>query len=163
VAFDDLKEFGGRVYSGMAIGGEHTWLYPDGLWQERKVAPDQWTFTFSSMKRRTRSAPEGSGAPVGTGYHWFILAHQRVRKRDRDTYETVMEGIKFKVAHRRPHWRRWSTEYPDSEPERAILIRILEEELARLKSGYPPQPPGDAIGQSSGLWVRVPDPSMRAR
>jgi hypothetical protein len=87
------------------------------------------------MKRRTRSAPEGSGAPVGTGYHWFILAHQRVRKRDRDTYETVMEGVKFKVAHRRPHWRRWSTEYPDSEPEREILVRILEEELARLKGG----------------------------
>jgi hypothetical protein len=94
------------------------------------------------MKRRTRSAPEGSGAPVGTGYHWFILAHQRVRKRDRDTYETVMEGVKFKVAHRRPHWRRWSTEYPDHEPEREILIRILEEQLRKLRSGTAP----DAIG-----------------
>jgi hypothetical protein len=119
----------------MSIGGEHVWEYPDGLWQERKVAPDRWIFTFSSLKKRARSAPEGSGAPVGTGYHWFILAHQVVRKRDKDTYETSMEGVKFKIAHRRPHWRAWSTAYPDHEPEREILIRILEEELRALRSG----------------------------
>jgi hypothetical protein len=138
MAYDDLKQFGAGTYSGMAIGGEHTWLYPDGLWKERKVAPDRWTFTFSSPKRRTRHAPEGSGAPVGTGYHWFILAHQRVRKRDSDGYETFMEGVKFKIAHRRPHWRHWSTDYPDHEPEREILIRILEGELERLRSGGVP-------------------------
>jgi hypothetical protein len=134
VAYDDLKEFGGKVYSGMSIGGEHTWEYPDGLWQERKVAPDRWTFTFSSLKRRVRCAPEGSGAPVGTGYHWFILAHQKVQKRDKDTYETLMQGVKYKIAHRRPHWRAWSTAYPDHESEREALIRILEEEIAALKS-----------------------------
>ena len=142
MAYDDLKESGGKVYSGMSIGGEHTWLYSDGLWQERKVSPERWTFTFSSLKKRTRCAPEGSGAPAGTCYHWFILAHQKVRKRDKDTYETFMEGIKFKVAHKRPHWRGWSTDYPDHEPERAILIRILEEELARLKSGNVRDPRG---------------------
>ncbi|HMA05855.1 MAG TPA: hypothetical protein VKO45_08015 [Methanomicrobiales archaeon] len=138
MAFDDLKEFQGRIYSGMAVGGEHLWVYPEGIWEERKVAPDRWDFRFSSLKRRARSAPEGSGAPVGTGYHWFILAHQRVRKRDKDTYETLMEGIKFKVAHRRPHWRFWSTEYPDHESEREILIRILEAQLEQLRSGHVP-------------------------
>jgi hypothetical protein len=135
VAYDDLKESGGRVYSGMSVGGKHAWEYPEGLWQERKVAPDRWIFTFSSLKKRLHSAPENSGAPAGTGYHWFILAHQKVRKRDKDTYETFMEGVKFKVAHRRPHWRGWSTSYPDHESEREILIRILDEELARLRSG----------------------------
>jgi hypothetical protein len=25
-------------------------------------------------------APEGSGVPVGTEYHWYVLAHQNVRK-----------------------------------------------------------------------------------
>jgi hypothetical protein len=45
-----------------------------------------------------------------------------------------MEGVKYKVAHKRPHWRGWSTDYPDHEPERQILIRILEEQLAELKS-----------------------------
>jgi len=149
VAYDDLKESGGEVYTGMAIGGEHTWLYPDGIWQERKIAPGRWTFTFSSIKRRTRSAPEGSGAAIGTGYHWFILAHQRVRKRDKDSYETFMEGVKFKVAHRRPHWRHWSTEYPDQEPEREVLIRILENELARLREGTSPELHGFERGEGS--------------
>jgi hypothetical protein len=46
-----------------------------------------------------------------------------------------MEGVKYKVAHKRPHWRGWSTEYPDHDPEREILIRILEEQLAALKRG----------------------------
>jgi hypothetical protein len=142
VAYDDLKEFRGKVYSGMPVGGEHIWEYPHGIWREQKTAPDRWVFSFSSLKTRGRKAPEGSGVPVGTGYHWFILAHQKVRKLDKDTYETSMEGVKFKVAHKRPHWRDWSTEYPDHEPEREILIRILEEYLAEMKSGTNPEPRG---------------------
>jgi hypothetical protein len=135
VAFDDLKTYQGQVYSGMSIGGTHVWEYPRGVWEERKVAPDRWVFSFQSGKKRARKAPEGSGALPGTQYHWFILAHQRVRKVDQDTYETVMEGVKYKGAHKRPYWRRWSTDYPDHEPEREILIRILEEYLAELKEG----------------------------
>jgi len=99
------------------------------------VAPDRWVFSFRSEKKRARKAPEGSGALPGTEYHWFILAHQKVRKLDQDTYETFMEGVKYKVAHKRPSWRHWSTEYPDNEPEREILIRILEAYLADLKDG----------------------------
>jgi len=137
VAFDDLKKFQGQVYSGMSIGGTHVWDYPHGVWQEQKVAPDRWVFSFRSGKKRVRKAPEGSGALPGTQYHWFILAHQRVRKVDQDTYETVMQGVKYKIAHKRPHWRHWSTEYPDNEPEREILIRILEQYLAELKAGTP--------------------------
>jgi hypothetical protein len=135
MAFDDLKTFHGQVYSGMSIGGSHVWDYPHGVWKEEKVAADRWVFTFRSEKKRTRKAPEGSGALPGTRYHWFILAHQFVRKVDQDTYETVMEGTKYKVAHRRPYWRHWSTEYPDKEPEREVLIRILEEYLAGVKEG----------------------------
>jgi hypothetical protein len=44
-----------------------------------------------------------------------------------------MEGVRYKVARKRPHWQRWSTEYPDQEPEREIRIRILGEQLAALK------------------------------
>jgi hypothetical protein len=135
VAFDDLKKFQGQVYSGMSIGGTHVWDYPHGVWQEQKVAPDRWVFSFASGKKRVRKAPEGSGALPGTQYHWFILAHQRVRKVDQDRYETVMQGVKYKIAHKRPYWRHWSTEYPDNEPEREILIRILEQYLAELKEG----------------------------
>jgi len=138
VAFDDLKTFRGNVYSGMSIGGRHVWDYPHGSWQEQKVAPDRWEFSFRSEKKRVHEAPAGSGALPGTQYHWFILAHQRVRKVDQDTYETAMEGVKYKIAHKRPHWRRWSTEYPGNAPEREILIRILEEYLAELRGGEKP-------------------------
>jgi hypothetical protein len=162
VGYDDIKRFNGRACSGMSIGGRHVWEYPNGLWDERKTAPDRWDFTFSSIKRRTRSAPAGSGVPAGSQYHWyirevttafrrwtrsdsdrmettgfsrwsFIMAHQRVRKLDQDEYETFMEGVKYKVAHRRPHWRAWSSEYPGNRTEREVLIAILEEQLAKLK------------------------------
>ncbi len=142
VAFDDLKTYQGQVYSGMSIGGTHVWDYPHGVWQEKKVAPDRWVFSFRSGKKRSRKSPEGSGALPGTQYHWFILAHQRVRKVDQDTYETVMEGVKYKVAHKRPYWRGWSTDYPDHEPEREILVRILENYLAELKEENGEPSPG---------------------
>jgi hypothetical protein len=137
VAYDDLKRHEGRTYSGMAVGGRHVWEYTGGLWDERKAAPDRWEFTFSSVKRRTRNAPDGSGVPPGSQYHWYILAHQKVRKLDADAYETFMEGVKYKVAHKRPHWRNWSSEYPDNEPETAVVSRILEEELGKVKSLEP--------------------------
>jgi hypothetical protein len=141
MAYDDLKAHEGRVYTGMAVGGRHVWEYNGGLWDERKAAPDRWDFTFSCVKRRTRGAPEGSGVPAGTQYHWYILAHQRVRKLDADAYDTFMEGRKFKVAHRRPHWRAWSSEYPDSEPEGAVIARALEAELASVRAGDTRGPP----------------------
>src|SRR5947209_9869352 len=137
VAYDDVKEFGGETYSGMAVGGEHTWLYPNGLWRETKVAPDRWDFTFNSIKERERSAPPGSGVPVGTQYHWYILAHQRVRKIDADSYTTLMSGVKYKIAHKRPHWRKWSSEYPDQPSESQKLSDVLEETLARLHESAP--------------------------
>lgn len=133
MAYDDLKEFEGEKYSGMSVGGRHTWIYPNGVWREGKVAPDRWEFTFSSRKERERSAPEGSGVPDGTQFHWFILAHQRVRKVDKDSYTTLMDGLKYKLAHKRPHWRKWSNEYPDQEPERERLIGIFESTLADLR------------------------------
>jgi hypothetical protein len=134
MAYDDLKEFDGQAYRGMSVGGEHRWLYPNGRWQERKVAPDRWEFTFSSTKERERSAPEGSGVPEGTQFHWYILAHQRVRKIDKDSYTTFMDGVKYKIAHKRPQWRKWSDEYPDQIPERERLIGILEGSLAELRA-----------------------------
>ncbi len=133
MVYDDVKDFGGQQYTGMAVGGEHVWIYPHGLWRERKVTPDRWEFTFSSLKEREGEAPEGSGALPDTQYHWYILAHQRVRKVDKDSYTTLMEGVKYKVAHKRPHWLRWSSEYPEQPTDRERLIVILEEALARVR------------------------------
>ena len=146
MAFDDLKKFRGHVYSGMSVGGTHVWEYPHGIWQEQKVAPDRWAFSVRSDKKREHAAPEGSGALPGTQYHWYILAHQRVKKLDQDTYETIMEGVKYKAAHKRPNWRYWSTEYPDQEVEREILIRILKEQLEALKDGCTGRTTGRATG-----------------
>jgi hypothetical protein len=140
MAYDDLKEFEGETYTGAAVGGEHTWLYPNGLWRETKVAPDRWDFTFQSIKERERSAPPGSGVPVGTQYHWYILAHQRVRKIDADSYTTLMSGVKYKIAHKRPHWRKWSSAYPDQPSETEKLINVLEETVARLRESTPAPP-----------------------
>jgi hypothetical protein len=74
--FNALKSFNGQIYSGMAVGGSHTWNYDQGVWKETKEEPDLWKIEYQTTKRRARNAPKGSGAPVGTEYHWFIVAHQ---------------------------------------------------------------------------------------
>lgn len=74
--FNALKSFHGQVYTGMAVGGSHTWNYEAGVWRETKEEPDLWSIDWSANKRRARRAPEGSGAGVGTEYHWFVVAHQ---------------------------------------------------------------------------------------
>ena len=141
MTYDDVKSFGSRRYTGMRVGGHHDWDYPDGRWQETKVSPGQWDFTFRSTKRRRRPAPEGSGAEAGTMFHWFVLAHQRVRKVDANTYETFMEGAKHKVGHRKPSWRRWSSESPASTAARDRVAEILEETLRGLRGAPPVVPP----------------------
>lgn len=134
MAYDDLKEFNGQKYMGMPIGGKHIWNYPNGIWKEEKVAPDRWVFTFRSLKRRERAAPVDSGVPIDTQYHWYILADQRARKVDEDSYETMMEGVKYKISHKRPYWRKWSSEYPNNIADRDRIIAILEDTLERLKN-----------------------------
>lgn len=74
--FNELKSFQGQAYSGMAVGGSHTWNYDQGVWKETKEEPDLWKVDYKTTKRRARNAPKGSGAPVGTEYHWFIVGHQ---------------------------------------------------------------------------------------
>jgi hypothetical protein len=133
MGYDDLKDHNGKKYMGMPVGGSHEWSYPNGRWRERKVAPDRWNFVFESVKRREESAPANSGAPLNTQYHWCILADQRVRKVDKDAYETFMEGLKFKVAHKRPHWLKWSTEYPNNISDRDKTLSILEEVAEKLR------------------------------
>jgi hypothetical protein len=135
MAYDDLKEFEGEEYSGMRVGGSHTWHYTDALWREEKISPDAWAFTLTSVKKRDQSAPPGSGAAVFTEYHWYLLAHQWVRKIDADSYTTFMSGLKYKVAHRRPHWQRWSNEYPGNDSERERIVEILSHTLDRLRTG----------------------------
>jgi hypothetical protein len=74
--YNMLKSYKGQVYSGMAVGGSHIWQYDEGVWKETKDEPDLWKIDYKATKRRMRKAPKGSGAPIGTEYHWFIVGHQ---------------------------------------------------------------------------------------
>jgi hypothetical protein len=128
--YNECKDFEGKKYTSMRVGGTHQWYYDKGEWKEKKITPDKWEFTYATNKRRAWQAPEGSGVPVGTEYHWYLLAHQNVRKLDANSYTTSMEGLKYKLAHKRAEIGKWSsTDYAQKER----LIQILEGLIDQLK------------------------------
>ena len=138
--YDAFKEFEGRRYTGMRVGRGHKWNYDSGVWTEKKVTPDQWEIHYAVTKRRVGRAPEGSGVPVGTGYHWYILAHQNVTKLDANEYTTSMTGMKFKLAHRRADKGTWNAS-EDLEREAAVneakSARPKRAERTRLRAATP--------------------------
>ena len=127
--YNEFKEFEGHRYTGMKIGRSHKWYYDKGEWREKKVTPDEWTFSYAVTKRRAGRAPEGSGVPVGTEYHWYILAHQNVAKLNANDYSTSMTGIKFKLAHKRADNEKWSA---SDRAQRRRLIKLLERVIEDL-------------------------------
>ncbi|OJD20066.1 hypothetical protein AJ78_00083 [Emergomyces pasteurianus Ep9510] len=143
--YNSLKQFKGQIYSGMAVGGSHTWEYQPGTWHETKEEPDLWKIDYRATKRRAgrrRLAPKGSGAPVGTEYHWYIVAHQYVRKMDANTYETHMTGSKYKLAHKGAEARSWSV--PSVKGQREREIELLEDAGRRVR-GLPPVLAGEKV------------------
>ena len=129
-SYNKYKDFEGQKYTGMKVGGSHKWYYDKGEWKEKKITPDKWEFTYAVDKKRAWQAPEGSGVPVGTEYHWYILAHQNVRKLDANSYATSMTGLKYKLAHKRVERERWSA---TDNAQRKRLIQILQELIDQLK------------------------------
>src|ERR1041384_7310011 len=127
--YDELKEFRGKRYTGMRVGRSHKWRYDAGEWKERKVTPDRWEFTDSVVKRRAGHAPEGSGAPVGTAYHWYIVADQVVTKIDANSYTTVMTGHNLKIAHQRAGRSSWSASERAKNKQLVKLLRELADDL----------------------------------
>ena len=99
--YNEYKDFEGQQYTGMKVGRSHKWYYDKGEWRDRKITPDIWEISYAVTKRRAGYAPKGSGAAVGTAYHWYIVAHQNVKKLNADDYSTFLSGFKFKVAHKR--------------------------------------------------------------
>src|SRR5436190_509158 len=83
-SYNKFKEFDGQFYTGAKVGRKQKWYYDKGEWKEQKVTPDKWDFNYAVTKRRAGHAPKGSGAPVGTEYHWYILADQVVKKLNAD-------------------------------------------------------------------------------
>lgn len=133
--YDELKEYNGKVYTGMLIGSSHNWLYPNGKWEETKLAPDKWEFSFESIKLRNRHSAVNSGASRGTTYHWYIIADQKATKLDSDSYRTTMTGLKFKIGHRRPHWKKFSYDYADQMSYNERVKLALKEILNNLEYG----------------------------
>lgn len=129
-SYNAFKEFEGKRYTGMRIGRSHVWKYDAGEWKETKITPDKWEVNFSVTKRRKGKAPEGSGVPVGTEYHWYILAHQMVKKLNANDYSTTMTGLKYKLAHRRADHDKWNI---SEKTQRKHLVRILQEFITELE------------------------------
>ena len=129
--YNEFKEFEGRRYTGMKVGRSHTWHYDKGEWKEKKITPDEWEIHYAVKKRCAGHAPEGSGVPVGTGYHWYILAHQNVTKLNADDYSTSMTGVKFKLAHKRADKGTWSA---SPKAQRNRMIKILRQMIAELEA-----------------------------
>jgi hypothetical protein len=128
--YDEFKEFEGRRYTGMKIGRSHKWYYDKGEWKEKKITPDLWQISYAVTKRRAGRAPEGSGVPVGTGYHWYILAHQNVTKLNANDYTTSLTGLKYKVAHKRADAETWSA---TPKTQRKRMIAFLRGVIADLE------------------------------
>ena len=127
-SYDAFKEYEGRRYTGMRIGRGHTWRYDPGNWKETKITPDLWQIRYDVTKRRAGRAPEGSGVPVGTDYHWYIVGHQYVCKLNANDYTTSLTGLKFKVAHKRAESGTWSAT-PATQRKRmiAFLRQVIDE------------------------------------
>ncbi|KAI9934055.1 hypothetical protein ASPWEDRAFT_179974 [Aspergillus wentii DTO 134E9] len=140
--YNTLKSHKGQIYSGMAIGGSHTWNYDEGVWKETKEEPDLWRVEYRTSKRRAQKAPRGSGAPVGTEYHWLIVGHQHVKKIDANTYETALTGSKYKLAHKNVSSGSWSI--PTVKAQREREIELLEDAKRRIQ-GLPPVLAGEKV------------------
>jgi hypothetical protein len=128
--YNEFKEFEGQQYTGMKIGRSHKWNYDQGVWKETKMTPDLWQINYAVVKRRAGKAPEGSGVPVGSQYHWYILAHQNVTKLDANSYTTALTGLKFKIAHKRADKDKWSVA---EKTQRKRMIRFLQDVIKELE------------------------------
>jgi hypothetical protein len=130
VSYNEFKEHEGQRYTGMKIGRSHKWYYDRGEWKEKKITPDLWQIGYAVTKRRAGRAPEGSGVPVGTEYHWYILAHQNTAKQTANDYTTTLTGLKFKIAHKRAGSQKWSA---TPRTQRKRMINFLRSVLADLE------------------------------
>ncbi|MBL7698205.1 MAG: hypothetical protein JNK79_08610 [Chitinophagaceae bacterium] len=128
-SYNQYKFFEGKQYTGMQVGRSHSWYYDRGEWKETKITPDLWEIRYSVIKRRKGKAPEGSGVPVGTGYHWFIVAHQDVHKLNANDYTTVLTGLKYKLAHKRATKNTWSA---TPKTQRKHLAEFLKQMIKQL-------------------------------
>jgi hypothetical protein len=158
--YNEFKEFEGQRYTGMKVGRSHKWNYDQGVWKEKKITPDLWEISYAVTKRRAGKAPEGSGVPVGTEYHWYILAHQNVRKLDANSYTTSMTGVKFKLAHKRAGNDKWNI---TEKTQRKRLIGLLKEMTAQLEGQEEEEIKSEAIEREAQTVIKKDKPVKKEK
>lgn len=80
---------------GMRIGASHKWKYNTGTWNETKIGKRKWKFQYEQTKSRLgKTAPYGSGMPIGSKLIWNIKAKQYAIKVTPNKYRLIMRGIK---------------------------------------------------------------------
>jgi len=151
VSYDEFKEYEGRRYTGMKIGRSHKWYYDQGEWKETKITPDLWQIGYAVTKRRAGRAPEGSGVPVGTAYHWYVIAHQNTTKQSANDYTTSLTGLKFKIAHKRAGSSKWSA---TPKTQRKRMITFLQSVIADLQKQNDRETRSASAGGQSESAVR---------
>ncbi|HYZ89773.1 MAG TPA: hypothetical protein VE620_10800 [Myxococcales bacterium] len=157
-AYDEFKMHEGKRYTGMKIGRGHRWKYDAGDWTEKKVTPDKWEFQYSVVKRRKGRAPEGSGAPVGTAYNWYILGRQIVTKLDANSYTTELAGVKYKLAHKRADKTSWSA---SDRAQRRRLVQILRDTIAELEREEAQSPAHETVAARDDAAAARKEPAGR--
>lgn len=72
----------------MRKGDKHNWGY-----RTKKYRSNKKGFTMFQSKKRKRSAPKGSGMPVGSKLHWGIIATEKRIPTKKGTI-IILKGIK---------------------------------------------------------------------
>ncbi len=129
--YNKFKTYNGQYYTGVQIGRGHHWNYDPGDWKETKITPDLWEISYAVTKRRVGKAPEDSGVPVGTQYHWYIIANQTATKLNANDYDTKMTGLKFKLAHKRAGKDKWSATGPTQRKHLVAFLRQVIDQLEK--------------------------------
>ena len=96
---------------------------------------------------------------MGTGYHWYILAHQNVTKLNANEYTTSMTGMKFKLAHRRADKGTWSASV---QAQRRNMIKILKQVSDDLEREAAADDRKASSRKAARVHVLTPGKSRRA-
>jgi len=120
-----LTEFEGEAYNGLRA--TQTWAMGKGKWEEQPTGALSWDILFETIAVKPLKA--GTGMPIGSEHHSYLLAHQKLVKTRNNTYQVRLEGVKFKLAHKETG-EKWSA---NAGVRHNNLIKILKQALNDLE------------------------------
>ena len=62
---------------------------------------------YQTKRRAGRTAPRGSGMPIGYKLNWYIKAHQYAVKTGPNTYKLIMKGKKYLAGYKKNKDKKW--------------------------------------------------------